>query len=492
MSYKYIFWDFNGTIMDDVNTALGCVNDLLTRKKLPHITLEDYYKYVDTPIIKFYYHILPPEEIDFEEISRCFHEDYRKRAQNTHLAPGIYSLLEKLKNAGVKQYIITANNARETIRYIEDLKITEFFEEISAADNFNAASKTDRAKELFGKLKTRRQDVLFIGDTLHDREVADELGIDCVLVSYGHQGRALLEKHGAFVADSAKELEEIIFDERKVDFHTHSTASDGTMSPGELVSHAKEQGLYAFALTDHDSVDGIQEAVEAAKNESIELIPGIEFSAAESTETHIIGLFIDPDSEILQSTIKKLKNSRRRRMEDICSRLRALDFDITHEEALELAGGTFVGRAHIAKLMVKKGYCEDVRECFTKYIGLGKPAYSPKNELTAVEAIKAIKASGGVAFLAHLHQTGFSHEELCELLMKLKAAGLDGIEGYYTEYTPEHIKEFRRLALQLGLILGGGSDFHGSMKPGVNIGTGYGELRIPYHILKNIKNYRLK
>ena len=175
-------------------------------------------------------------------------------------------------------------------------------------------------------------------------------------------------------------------------------------------------------------------------------------------------------------------------MEDICRKLRDLGFDITHEEALRVAGGNFVGRAHIAKLMVTKGYCETVKECFDKYIGLGKPAYSEKNELTATEAVKSIRASGGLAFLAHLNQTGYDLEQLENLLTELKEAGLNGIEGYYPEYTAEHTSRYRALAEKLSLAISGGSDYHADMKPHIQIGVGKGDLRIPYYVLENLKN----
>ena len=243
----------------------------------------------------------------------------------------------------------------------------------------------------------------------------------------------------------------------------------------------------AFALTDHDSVDGIEEAMKKAGEIGIEFVPGIEFSAADDTETHIIGLFIDPKNEVLLNTIKKLKGSRKRRMEEICRKLRNLGFDVTYNEALEEAGGNFVGRAHIAKLMVTKGYCETVKECFDKYIGLGKPAYAQKNELSAVEAVSSIRAAGGLAFLAHLNQTGYDIEELEKLLLQLKEAGLNGIEGYYPEYTAEHIAQYRALAEKLSLTLSGGSDFHGDMKPHISIGVGRGDLKIPYYVLENMK-----
>lgn len=490
MRYHYIFWDFNGTIIDDVNTALGCVNDMLERRGRMPITLAEYYNYVETPIVGFYHHILPPEEIDFDQISREYHSDYARRAGDTHLASGAYELLQRLHSDGAHQYIITANRIDETTELAERMGILPFIDKISGAEDSLADSKINRARALFDSLNIDRNDAIIIGDTLHDLETANALGIDCVLITYGHQGKKLLHSYNVCTASDLSEVEAIIYDSRRVDFHTHSTRSDGTMTPTQLIHHAKKMGLSAIALTDHDSVDGIAEAKAAAEEVGIEFIPGIEFSAAEDTETHIIGLFLDPENETLLATIEKLKSSRRRRMEDVCYKLRGLGFDVTHDEALEAAGGTFVGRAHIAKVMVEKGYCSTVRECFDKYIGLGKPAYSEKTELTAVEAVKAIRASGGIAYLAHLNQTGFDIDRLRTLLQKLKDAGLNGIEGYYPEYTPEHIRQYRNLAIELKLSLGGGSDFHGSMKPHIEIGTGTGNLRIPYFILDNMKSIR--
>lgn len=487
MRYKHIFWDFNGTIIDDVRNALSCVNDMLGRKGRKPIDITEYYDYVDTPIINFYYRILPPEEVIFSEISEQYHSDYARHLDETALAAGAEKLLKELKENGANQYIITSNYIGETLELIKKFGVYEYFDEILGADNTLAESKIERAKAFFEARGINRNEAIFIGDTLHDLETANALGIDCVLVAFGHQGSKLLNNHNAYNVEGLEDVRNILFDERRVDFHNHSTRSDGTLTPTELVDHAKECGLSAFALTDHDSVDGIEEAQKRAEEIGMEFIPGIEFSAAENTETHIIGLFIDPENEALLKTIEKLKGSRRRRMEEVCRKLRALGFDITHDEALALAGSKFVGRAHIAKLMVEKGYCETVAECFEKYIGLGKPAYAEKNELSAIEAVKAIRAAGGLAFLAHLNQTKFNAEQLETLLLQLKEAGLTGVEGYYPEYTPEHISEYRALAEKLSLSLSGGSDFHGSMKPHISMGTGKGDLVIPYYILENMK-----
>lgn len=488
MQYKYIFWDFNGTIMDDVSTALACVNDILARRDRAPITLNDYYAYVDTPIIKFYYHILPPEEVDANRISAEFHSDYLIHAKDAGLAPYAKELLLKLKKEGVHQYIVSANNLDEIETLLNEHGIYDCFEQILGVENSLSASKTEMAKKLINSLNINKNEAIFIGDTLHDSETANAMGINCVLVEYGHQGKKLLGEHKAFTVPTLKDVEKLLYDERVVDLHTHSTCSDGSLTPAEVVELAKKSGLSAVALTDHDNIDGIKEASEKAKELHIEFIPGIEFSAADETETHIVGLFIDPENEDLLNTVNGLKSDRVNRMKKTCENLCNLGFDITFDEAKALSETGYVGRPHIAELMVKKGYCKTVKECFDKYIAIGKPAFVIKRELSAIDAVKVIKKAGGIAILAHLHQTKFSNEKLFELLKQLKAAGLDGIEGYYTEYTDEHISDYRAMAEKLSLLLSGGSDFHGKLKPDVSIKTGYGNLRVPYYIVENMKN----
>ena len=149
MRYHYIFWDFNGTVIDDVHNALGCVNDLLERKNRSPITLSEYYNYVETPIIGFYRHILPPEELDFDEISGDYHKDYARRIDETQLAEGAYELMHSLKEQGAHQYIVTANHIDEVTQLINRFGIEDCVEQILGAQNTLAESKTERAKKLF-------------------------------------------------------------------------------------------------------------------------------------------------------------------------------------------------------------------------------------------------------------------------------------------------------------------------------------------------------
>lgn len=490
MRYKNILWDWNGTLIDDAVTSLNCVNDMLIKMGKPTITLDEYYTYVETPIIGFYRHILTEDELDFPSISKDFHSSYNKYLPDTFLAKDALEVLKELKAKGAKQYIITATKEDAARSLTKQYGVSEYFDGIVGATDFNAESKVERALKFFNDNNISPLDTVFIGDTIHDLETANALGVDCILVTFGHQGEKIINNSGTTTADSLKAVLEIILDDRAVDFHTHSTFSDGTFTPTELINHALEVGLSAIALTDHDAVNGINEAINASKNKNIEFIPGIEFSVTANTEIHIIGLYIDPTNKILLDTINKTLSQRKGRMEETCQKLRNSGFYITYEEAEALSGGNFLGRAHIAELMVRKGYCDSKKEAFDKYIGLNKPCYVIKKEITPKDAITAIRSAGGVAFLAHLHQTKLDLDSLDALLGKLKGYGLNGIEAYYTEYEQQHIRDFRALALKHGLFYSGGSDFHGALKQNVALRYGYGELNIPYHILNNIK--RLK
>lgn len=490
MRYQNILWDWNGTLIDDAVTSLDCVNDMLSEMGKPLISLEQYYTYVETPIIGFYRHILTEEELDFPTISKSFHEAYNNRLNTTKLAYNALNVLKSLKENGAKQYIITATKEESARNLTIEYSVNEYFDGIFGADNTLAESKVERALKFFNDNNINPHDTIFIGDTLHDLETANALGVDCILVTFGHQGKAIVENSGTVTANSLDEVLNIILDERAVDFHTHSTFSDGTFTPTELINHAVEVGLSAIALTDHDTVNGINEALEVSTSKNIEFIPGIEFSVADGTEIHIIGLFIDHKNEVLLDVINKTRSQREARMKGVIEKLLNCGFEITYEEAQALAGGDFVGRAHIAHILMDKGYVATVKEAFDKYIGLNKPCYVEKKEITPKDAITAIRSAGGLAFLAHLHQTKFDFQQLDKLLGELKSYGLNGIEGYYTEYTNDHIKQFRALAQKHNLFYSGGSDFHGTMKPNVNLRSGYSDLHIPYSILTTLK--RLK
>ena len=275
--------------------------------------------------------------------------------------------------------------------------------------------------------------------------------------------------------------------EKYIDLHTHSLKSDGSMTPAEVVREAKKAGLAAIALSDHDTVDGVREAIAEGEKLGVEIVPAIEFSVQSETETHILGYYIDIENPLLLRALENVIETRRFRNRETCRKLNELGFDITLDEAEAIAPNGFIGRAHFAKLLADKGYTQSVKEGFSLYLENGKYAYCGKQSMTDEEAVRLIKDCGGVAFVAHLHLTKKSDEELRSFLLRLKECGLDGIEGYYTDYTPEMQEKYQTLAEELGLIISGGTDFHAQMKPHISIGTGLGNLKIPYSVLETIK-----
>ena len=272
-----------------------------------------------------------------------------------------------------------------------------------------------------------------------------------------------------------------------IDLHTHSYYSDGSCSPDELVFEAHKAGLSAIALTDHDNTDGVNEAIEAGKRYGVEVIPGIEFSVKNDLgETHILGYGIDINNPVLTEAIERSKESRRQNNVRTAQALQSLGFDVTVEDAREISPKGLLGRAHFAKVMVNKGYVKTVKEGFDKYLQKGRPGYNSLRLLDAEEAINIIHTSGGKAFLAHLHLTKLKGCDLDGYVKELKCMGLDGIEGYYTEYDEKMEREYFSLAEKYDLLISGGSDFHGSNKTDIKIGVGYGNLKIPYDLLKKI------
>ena len=272
-----------------------------------------------------------------------------------------------------------------------------------------------------------------------------------------------------------------------IDLHTHSNCSDGSMTPTELVAHAAERGLKAIALSDHDTVAGIDEALEAGKRYGVEIVPAIEFSVQSDTETHILGFYIDHKCERLKEALENINKVRWQRTVNTCENLQRLGFDVSIDEALRIAPSGLIGRAHFARILMEKGYTKSVKEGFEKYLANGRPAYDGTQYLTAEMAVKLIEDIGGVSFVAHPHLIRLSDESLREFLIMLKGYGLCGIEGYYNEYTPEMQEYFHNLARELGLEISGGTDYHAKMKPHIEIDIGQDNMQIPYSVLENIK-----
>ena len=278
--------------------------------------------------------------------------------------------------------------------------------------------------------------------------------------------------------------------ERIIDLHTHTVCSDGSMTPAELVRHARASGLAAVAVSDHDTADGVKEAMAVGADIGIEVVPAIELSAISDTETHILGYFIDPDSEALVKAVDNIRAIRTQRIGETCEMLEKYDIHVTLDEVKAKAGGGILCRAHIAKLMTEKGYSESPKAAFNQWLNVGCPCYSESQALTDTEAVELIRAAGGDAYLAHLHLTKKSGDDLEAFVKHLADAGLTGIEGYYTDYTPDMEQRYRAMAQELGLVISGGTDYHGANKPHITIGRGRGNLEIPYSVLGGLKAIR--
>ncbi|MGN0141296.1 MAG: PHP domain-containing protein [Roseburia sp.] len=277
-------------------------------------------------------------------------------------------------------------------------------------------------------------------------------------------------------------------DQPIVDLHVHSTASDGTVSPAELISLARAAGLSAIALTDHDTTAGVPEAAQAAERSGIELIPGIELSTTYGDkEIHIVGLFIDPKNELLSAKTKEFRDCRDRRNEKMVAALQQEGFPITMEQLEQENPDCVITRANIARFLFHHGYIKSVQEAFDKYIGDGCRCYVGRFKISPMEAAALIRQAGGVAILAHPLLYHMSSARLQQLIDDLKAAGLDGIEAIYSTYTPGEERLMKELASKNGLLISGGSDFHGSNKPSIRLGSGKGSLFVPYSVLSALR-----
>lgn len=274
-----------------------------------------------------------------------------------------------------------------------------------------------------------------------------------------------------------------------VDLHVHSNISDGTYSIKELVDYACEKQLTAFALTDHDTIDGLKEAMEYAKGTSVEVIPGIELSTEYlGRDIHILGLFLNPAHEAFRQQLNDFQASRMSRNEKMAEKLREKGFDITLDALQERFPQAIITRAHFARYLKESGQIRELKDAFEKYIGDGCSCYVPKETVTPEDGIRNIMDAGGIAILAHPALYHLTEAQLDQLLISLKSVGLTGIEGIYSTHSPVDDAMVRRLAKKHDLLLSGGSDFHGANKPGLDLGTGYGKLRVPEEILEELKN----
>ncbi len=267
--------------------------------------------------------------------------------------------------------------------------------------------------------------------------------------------------------------------EEYIDLHVHSNISDGTMSPADVVKLAAKSGLSAIALTDHDTVDGIEEALAAGEKYGVEIIPGIEISADyKGGDLHILGFDIDYRDKNFAGKIKVCRDSRHERNLKMTEKIRQQGFDITWEMILERFGDNSITRAHFAKYLLDEGYVESKEEAFAKYLNPGCPCYVPREKVTPEQAVKMIIDAKGHPVLAHPMLYKLTHERVESVIVMLMSYGLQGIEAVYSLNSLEDDEFLRKLAKRHGLYITGGSDFHGAIKPDIQIGKGRGNLKM--------------
>jgi hypothetical protein len=276
-----------------------------------------------------------------------------------------------------------------------------------------------------------------------------------------------------------------------VDLHAHSTASDGSDAPAHLVELALEAGLGSLAVTDHDTQQGVAEALAASSTTDLELIPGVELSLGyDRGGMHLVVLWLIPGNGPLQDRLAALRDGRDVRNLEIVRRLTSVGMPVTIDEIEDEAGGGSVGRPHIAAVMVARGYVPDIRTAFDLWLGAGKPGYVGRDRLDPVEAIGLARESGGVPILAHPHTLGITTAaEMADLLVWLKRAGLVGLEAFYGAYRRHERDGYADLARRFGLIPSGGSDYHGTYKPGLMLGSGYGDLVVTDALLDELREH---
>ncbi len=278
---------------------------------------------------------------------------------------------------------------------------------------------------------------------------------------------------------------------KKIDLHVHSNRSDGTFTPSELVDYALQKHLSAFALTDHDTVAGLEEAFRAAADTPLEVIAGIEFSTEyHGKDIHIVGIDIDYTSAEFNRQLALFCDSRSIRNEKMIRRLQKGGVDISVRQMQDAFGDAVWTRAHFARYLMEHGYVRELPEAFARYVGEHCPYFVPREKVTPQQAVKLIFDTGGIPILAHPMLYHLEPQEMDVLLSSLKSSCLMGIEALYSAHSPAEEQLVKELARTHGLLISGGSDFHGANKPGIDLATGRGNLSIPYEVLQNLRDRR--
>lgn len=279
----------------------------------------------------------------------------------------------------------------------------------------------------------------------------------------------------------------------EIDLHTHSTASDGTLKPAELVAAGLAAGLKAMALTDHDTVQGLPEACAAGRELGLEVIGGCELSVEfEHGSMHLLGLWLPQQPVRLKATLDHLSRLRTTRNQSIIANLNAYGVDISYAELEKITDGGSIGRPHFAQLLVEKGLAVNFQDAFLNWLRPGTKGYAPKEKLSPRQAIDLLHDEGATVILAHPCTLKVEKDELPGVLRELKDYGLDGVEVFYSMHTQAQTNFYADLCRKLDLLMSGGSDFHGDNKPGIALGRGKGGLRLSYDLVRRMKEARLR
>ena len=278
---------------------------------------------------------------------------------------------------------------------------------------------------------------------------------------------------------------------RGIDLHAHTTASDGSLSPTELVQKAAQMGLAALAVTDHDTIGGLAEALSAAAAIGLDLVPGVELAVEDDGgRFHLLGYLFDPGNDALRETLVQIRESRAARNAQMAQKMADLGLPVTMTDVQAEAGedADVVARPHFAQALMKKGIVGSVKEAFDRYLAAGKPLYLPKQVLTPKDAIALLHAAGGIAVMAHPGLVPLSDEALAVRIASLASeARMDGMEALYSQHSPAQTKRFLALAERLGLLVTGGSDFHGQAKPHVPLGIVWEGRPAPDSLLERMR-----
>ncbi len=273
----------------------------------------------------------------------------------------------------------------------------------------------------------------------------------------------------------------------KIDLHVHTTASDGSYSPSEIIMLAFQCQLSAVAITDHDSTAGYSEADSAGARFGIEVVPGIEISTRWKCAVHILGYYFDPDSPGLRALLHDIVSERDRRNEEICKLMRKDGIRVSYSD-MKSRFGSVIGRPHFAQLLTDQGMASDVQDAFTRYMEIGRPYFRPRSFIRTDHAIHIIREAGGIPVLAHPFQYRLDDSGLRQLIEDGVSAGLLGLECLYSGYSERQSRYLLDLAAHYHLLITGGSDFHGKPKPHISLGSGTGNLNVPYFYLENLKD----